>query len=112
LTVVEFGVFGVEGIEASEAVRSGGGAFNGRGCGIWEMTYPPIGPPLVELVLAFVLEDDEGIRKTGSPNGERPVEETVEPVNAPELDKPLAWRPPALADEMKSALQANATMTA
>jgi hypothetical protein len=57
------------------------------------------------------LVDVDGIRKTGSPRGERPVE--AADVDAPELDTPrVPRRPPALADETKSALQANATTRA
>ena len=59
------------------------------------------------LLLTFL--DVEGIKKTGSPNGERPVVRVDEVVDAEELDNPSApCRPPALAVETKSALQANA----
>jgi hypothetical protein len=52
------------------------GAIRG-GSGVRGATYPPIGPPV---------DDDDGVRKTGSPSGERPFESA--PEDAPELDIP------------------------
>ena len=70
----------------TSAARLESGACRG-GSGVRGGTYPPIGPPLD--ALALELDDDDGIRKTGSPRTERPVAVALVDVVA-ELDRPRA----------------------
>ena len=101
-------LFDVVADETSDAVALvDGGAMSG-GSGVRGATYPPTCPPLVPL------DDVDGIRKTGSPSGERPVGNTAVEVDIDdaELDMPMPARcPPARADEIKSVLQIDIATT-